>query len=92
MPTSDLDLEENTYLVKGTFLVEGVVELDPMSGRYVLRQAKEEIRKQTGEDSFDPQAALATLRGQEVRIVIVPLATVQMVVKALSDLDSQEGQ
>lgn len=84
----------DSYLTKDTFIVEGIVELDPMSGRYVIRQVEEEFESQSKMVGvFDPQAALATLHGQEVRVIVVPLATVQAVEKTLQALEtsSKEG-
>jgi hypothetical protein len=51
---------------------EGVVEVDPMTGRMV-------IRSQTAQgtfDYFDVQEGLTRYKGQEVRIVIAPFATI----------------
>lgn len=84
----------DSYLTKDTFIVEGIVELDPMSGRYVIRQVEEEFDSQSKMmvGVFDPQAALATLHGQEVRVIVVPLATVQAVEKTLQALESSSKE
>lgn len=59
----------------GVYLVEGIVEQDPMSDRFVIRTVDQEGKPIT----FDPQAVLGQLKGQEIRIVVAPLATVQEV-------------
>lgn len=53
-------------------MVEGVVELDPLSGRMVLR-----IPQADGSNQFlDIQEHLARYRGQEVRFICTPLAEI----------------
>ena len=53
-------------------LVEGVVEQDPMTDRYVIRTEKE------GKPStFDPQQALEGLKGQAVRFTLVSFEDLQ---------------
>lgn len=49
-------------------LVEGVVEQDPMTDRYVIR---------TDKGSFDPQEVLAGLKGKTVRMTLVDFDTLQ---------------
>jgi hypothetical protein len=53
-------------------MVEGTVELDPMSGRMVVRyeDAKGELQ------FVDVQERLAAYNGQDVRLLVTPLATV----------------
>lgn len=53
---------------------EGTVEIDPMTGRMVLR-----CPVPGGFDYFDVQAALEAYRNEEVRVVIVPFATINKV-------------
>jgi hypothetical protein len=53
---------------------EGVVEIDPMTGRMVIRCAVP-----GGFDYFDVQAALEQYRNEEVRVVIVSFATIAKV-------------
>ena len=49
-------------------LVEGVVELDPMSGRMVLR-----VQQQDGSNTFvDVQEQLERYQGEEVRFILTP--------------------
>lgn len=62
---SDLDLGH---------VKEGVVEIDPMTGRMVIRSETAE-----GFDYFDVQEALSKYDGQEVRVVIVPFSTINRV-------------
>jgi hypothetical protein len=50
---------------------EGVIELDPMTGRMTLRSETAD-----GFVYFDVQEALAKYAGQEVRVVIVPFSTI----------------
>lgn len=53
-------------------LGEGVVELDPMTGRMVFRMPQED-----GSNSFlDVQEHLMRYLGEEVRFVVTPLRTV----------------
>jgi hypothetical protein len=68
----------------GVYLVEGVVEQDPMSDRFVIRTSTADGKPFT----FDPQAVLGQLKGQEVRVVIAPLASVQQI----EELVRQQGE
>lgn len=53
-------------------IAEGVVELDPMSGNYVVRTEDED-----GKVAFlDVQAQLQKYAGEEVRFIVTPLKTV----------------
>lgn len=53
-------------------LVEGVVELDPMSGRMVLR-----VQQPDGSNTFlDVQEQLERYKGEEVRFIMTPLKTI----------------
>lgn len=65
MPSNDLDLGQ---------VREGIVEIDPMTGRMVLRCQGED-----GSEYFDVQSALEAYRGEEVRVVIVPFTTINRV-------------
>jgi hypothetical protein len=56
----------------GLYLVEGFVEVDSTSGQVVVRTEDPEGRVL----DFDPVPILRELKGQEVRVVIVPLASV----------------
>lgn len=53
-------------------IVEGIVELDPMTGRLVLRCE----RPDGGFSYTDVQASLERYRGEEVRFILTPLATI----------------
>lgn len=61
-------------LGEGVYLVEGVVEADPASAdRFIIRTVNAK-----GEPfSFDVQQVLSQVKGQEIRLVIAPLPTVQ---------------
>jgi len=53
-------------------LLEGVVELDPMTGHMVLR-----IQQPDGSNEFvDIQERLSQYKGEEVRFILTPLRTV----------------
>ena len=52
-------------------VVEGVVELDPISGRMVIRSDSEK-----GFDYLDVQEALTKYQGQEVRFIVAPFSTI----------------
>lgn len=47
-------------------LVEGIIELDPLTGRYVISSRDDQGRVVT----FDPQRALEAYKGQEVRFTL----------------------
>jgi hypothetical protein len=53
-------------------MAEGVVELDPMTGRLVLRCE----RPEGGFDYIDVQAVLERYKGEEVRFIMTPFATI----------------
>ena len=53
---------------------EGVVEIDPITGRMLIRSEANE-----GYDFFDVQEALTKYAGQEVRVIIVPCSTIEKV-------------
>ena len=57
----------------GVYLVEGTVEQDPMTDRFVLRTVDQAGKPFT----FDVQAALETFKGREIRVVLAPLATIE---------------
>lgn len=52
-------------------VVEGVVELDPMSGRMVLRTETEK-----GFEYTDVQSVLERYKGEEVRFIVAPFQTI----------------
>jgi aspartate/glutamate racemase len=56
------------------YIREGVVEIDPISGRMVIRTTTTE-----GYDYLDVQETLTKYAGQDVRIVIVPCSTIHKV-------------
>ncbi len=55
-------------------LVEGLVEFDPVTGRYVIRTTDGDGNSLV----FDPTEALSAMKGEEVRFVLVPLPTIVM--------------
>jgi len=59
---------------------EGVVEIEPMSGRMVIRS-----ETASGFDYFDVQEALTKYEGQEVRVVIVPFSTINRVAELVEN-------
>jgi hypothetical protein len=60
----------------GTF-VEGVVELDPMTGRMVLR-----VQELDGSNTFlDIQERLSQYKGEAVRFICTPLKTVDEIAR-----------
>lgn len=59
-------------LVDMGYLLEGTIEQDPMDDRYRLRVV------QNGElTSIDLQDLLAKYNGQDVRVIVSPLVTIQ---------------
>jgi len=62
-------------------LVEGIVEQDPMSDRFVIR-----YEVPGGEVKvFDVQETLKQYKGQEVRLIIASLETVERVAKLVAE-------
>lgn len=62
-------------------LVEGVVEQDPMTERYVIRTCDS-----TGKPfTFDPQEALAKLKGQEVRFTLASFENLAKLAKLVEE-------
>jgi hypothetical protein len=54
-------------------LVEGIVEKDPQTGRFVIKTFDE-----TGKANvFDPQVALASVEGKEVRFTLASFENLQ---------------
>jgi hypothetical protein len=67
------------------YLVEGVVEVDPLDDRPTIR-----TQDQKGNPiSFDPTPVLLTLKGQEVRVVITPLASITTLEEHVKSLSSE---
>ncbi len=58
-------------------MVEGIVELDPMTDRLVIRYQDKEGTVQTA----DVQERLLQYKGQEVRCIITPTATIQQLAR-----------
>lgn len=57
----------------GVYLVEGVVEQDPMTDQFMIQTVDQAGKPMT----FDVQAALETFKGREIRVVLAPLATIE---------------
>lgn len=62
-------------------MVEGVVELDPMTGRMVLRIQ----RPEGGNDFLDIQAELEKQNGKEVRLIVTPLESIAELARLIED-------
>lgn len=63
-------------------VVEGVVELDPMTNRLVLRSEGE-----NGFEYTDVQAVLERYRGEEVRFVVAPFTTIRQLAQMVEEGD-----
>lgn len=61
-------------------LVEGVVEQDPMSDRYVIRH-----EVPGGVEVFDVQETLKRYKGTQVRVIVVSLEAVERVAKLVAE-------
>jgi len=58
-------------------ILEGIIELDPMTSRMVLR-----IQQKDGSNKFvDVQECLEKYKGEEVRFIMTPLRTVDELTK-----------
>jgi hypothetical protein len=57
----------------GVYLVEGIVEQDPMTDRFMIQTVDQAGKPLT----FDVQRALETFKGREIRVVLAPLATIE---------------
>lgn len=69
--------EPQTDKIDLGLMVEGIVELDPMSGRLVVRYEDDQ-----GNFQFhDVQEYLLRYKGQEVRCIITPTATIAQLAK-----------
>jgi len=69
-------------------IAEGVVELDPMSGRYVIRT--EDEKGQIG--ILDIQARLEQYQGEDVRFILTPLKTVNQLAEMVESGDIDASQ
>ena len=69
------------------YLVEGIVEIDPMDNTVTIRT----VDQQGNPLTFDPIPALARLKGQEVRLIITPLASVTTVEEYSKKLETSQG-
>jgi hypothetical protein len=59
---------------------EGTVEIDPMTGRMVIRS-----ETPNGMEYFDLQEAMTKYRGQEVRVMVVPFTTINRIAQLVED-------
>jgi hypothetical protein len=62
---------------------EGVVEIDPMTGRMTIRSEN----RRGGFTYFDVQEALTKYEGREVRVVIVPQDTINQIATLVENGD-----
>lgn len=62
-------------------MVEGIVELDPMSGRLIIRYQDKSGAFQTA----DIQERLLQYRGEEVRCIITPTATIAQIARLVEN-------
>jgi hypothetical protein len=68
-------------------LIEGVIEQDPMTDRYVIRTEKD------GKPvTFDPQEALEALNGQAVRFTLVSFENLQKLAALVEDAGGGQVQ
>ena len=59
----------------GIYVVEGTVEVDPLTEKVTIRT----VKPNTDEPfSFDPIPAMAMLNGKEVRFILTPMASVSI--------------
>jgi hypothetical protein len=71
----------------GIYLVEGTVEVDPLTEKVTIRT----VNPKTDEPfSFDPIPALAMLNGKEVRFVLTPMASVSILEELHKESVEQE--
>lgn len=69
-------------------IAEGVVELDPMTGHYVVR-----MEDGSGKSSFlDPQRQLERYDGEPVRFIVTPLNTVSTLAKMVENGEIDPSQ
>jgi hypothetical protein len=54
-------------------IVEGVVEIDSMTGRYLIRTTDQNDRP----IGIDVQKALESYKGQQVRFILTPFETIE---------------
>lgn len=67
---------------------EGIVELDPMSGRYLIRTIDA-----AGHNVFiDVQERLAQYTGQEVRFIVTPFETIAQLAEMVEEGEIQLEQ
>jgi hypothetical protein len=71
----------------GLYLVEGFVEVDPMTDRVTVRTEDDK----GNQVDFDPIPVLSNLKGQEVRVVIVPLASVSQLEEIAKKQEASGG-
>lgn len=69
-------------------VVEGVVELDPISGRLIIRSEDEHGQFQ----EVDVQARMEQYQGEEVRFIMTPLRTVSEIAQMVEagEMDPSE--
>jgi hypothetical protein len=69
-------------------IAEGTVELDPMTGRYVVRVVGDD-----GKNTFiDLQEAVAKYRGQDVRFILTPFSTIDQLAEMVESGEIDANQ
>jgi len=79
---------EVDFKTLGVYLVEGVAEVDPMTDRAYVST----VDQQGNHIEFDPVPVLRQFKGQEIRVVIVPLASVAQLEELARKVESQGEQ
>jgi len=69
-------------------IVEGIVELDPISGRFLVRV--EDERGEFGD--VDVQAQMEKYKGEPVRFILTPLQTVSDIAKMVEEGELDPSQ
>jgi len=78
--------QENELDIKslGVYLIEGVAEVDPITDRVYVRT----VDQQGNPIEFDPVPVLRKLKGQEVRVVVIPLSSVAQLEELARKIDA----
>lgn len=63
------------------YLIEGVLEQDPMTDKFIIRSTDAQGRSVT----FDPLAAFSKYRGQEVRFTLISFENLNRLAKMVED-------
>lgn len=68
-------------------LIEGIVEQDPMTDRFVIRTTDAHGKPVT----FDPEKAFAALKGKEVRFTLASFQELNHLAQLLEQQQGDEG-